>query len=85
MGFGGRVEVQPAFLDQLQRGRRGDRLGGREQREDAVGRHRRVAVKPALACSTLVEVALPVRRHRDDAGHPRLAADDAVQHGRPPP
>ena len=77
--LGGRVEVELAFLDELQRRRAGDRLGGREDRKDRVGRHVGVAIEPAFAGGAFVDVALAVGRHGDDAGHARLGRHDAVQ------
>ena len=62
VGLGRRVEVELALFDELQRRRAGDRLGGREDREHGVGRHGRVAVQPALAGGTFVDVALAVGR-----------------------
>jgi len=79
VGLGGRVEVKFALFDELQRRRAGDRLGGREDREHGVGRHVRVAVQPALASGTFVDVALGVGDHRHHAGHARLGRYDAVQ------
>ena len=73
------VEVEPALLDQLQDGRAGDRLGGREDREHGIRGHVRVLAEDPLAGRTLVDVAAPVGRHCDHPRDARTARDGPVQ------
>ena len=68
VGLGRRVEIELAFLDELQNGGARDRLGGREDGEHAVGRHVGRLVEPAFARGAFVDVAMPVGHHRNDAG-----------------
>src|ERR1700722_2581301 len=56
VGLCRRVEVQLAVFHQLKARRAGNRLGGRENREDAVGGHRRIGAGLAHAEGALVDV-----------------------------
>ena len=67
--LGRRIELEPAVLDQLQRGGTGDRLGGREDGEHGVGRHVGIPADHALARGPFVDVPVPIGRDRDHAGH----------------
>ena len=66
--LGRRIELEPAILDQLQRGGAGDRLGGRKDGEHGVGRHVGVAALHALAGRAIVDVFGTIGRDRDHAG-----------------
>ncbi len=77
----GRVEIELALLDELQSRRTGDRLGGRKDRKDAVGRHRVVFAEGAFSGCALVDDALAVRGHGDDARNAGSARHNAIEDG----
>ena len=79
--LGRRVEIELALLDALQDRRAGDRLGGGEDREDAVGRHVGVLAHDALARRAFVDVFVLVGHHGDDAGYARVRGGDAIENG----
>jgi hypothetical protein len=79
--LGGRVEVEQAFLDQLQARRAGDGLGGREDRAHGVGLERFPAPGVADAASAFVDRAAAVGHRRRHPGHAWRGRGDAVQHG----
>jgi hypothetical protein len=79
MVAGGVGQVQPAFLDQLQGQRRGHRLGGREDREHRVQRHRGGLAQFAHAGGAGIDLGQAVGDHRDDAGHAAVAVHGLVQ------
>jgi hypothetical protein len=81
VGLRRRVEVQLAVFHQLQARRAGDRLGGREDGEDAVGGHRGAGAGLAHAECALIDVRVAVRCDRHDARHAGGGIDRLVEYG----
>ena len=79
VGLCRRVKVQLAVFHQLKARRPGNRLGGRENGEDAVGRHRRHPGQ-SCACRRRLRRCCPaVGGHRHHARHAGLPGDHPPQ------
>ena len=75
----GGIQVEPTFLDALQDRRAGDRLCGREDREDGVGGHSLTGAKDTLSGSAFVDVGRAVGDHRHDARNTVLTSRNLLQ------
>lgn len=73
------IEIEPALFNQLQAGSGSDRFRHREEPEDAVGRHVRIAAQHALSGCARVDIATSICCNRDDAGHAISGADGAIE------